>query len=165
MQTVLRPNPQAQLRSRRSSADHARPTSDTSRATCHFGKGGSRTEGSRDRHLFHTVSAHLCVPSVFRASQVYATSGMGGLLHRILNGTHNSPKRITIESQTPFTNLNVLLQMFSMLTAAFQIKQVEYGSGRHQPLVDLSSTIKSLRVSSDIILQPWKCIKRHSIFT
>jgi hypothetical protein len=37
-------------------------------------------------------------------------------------------------------------QVFSIATAACQLKQVESGAGKHQPLVDLPSTINSLRV-------------------
>jgi hypothetical protein len=44
-----------------------------------------------------------------------------------------------------------LQQIFSIVTAALQIKQVEYGSGKHQPLVNLPSTINSLRVCNNAI--------------
>lgn len=38
-------------------------------------------------------------------------------------------------------------QIFSIATMVCQVRQVQFGSGKHQPLVHLSSTIKSLQVT------------------
>jgi hypothetical protein len=81
---------------------------------------------------------------------------MGRLLNCTLNG-----KSVTTLTQSYSANVR---KVFSILTAICQIKQVQWGSGKHQMLVDLPSTINGLRVSLYTALNTALDAKRRSIF-